>query len=615
MLSTVYERWAVQVKAGHLPLWFPEFAGGGHPVHAAWMYGLFYPPVALFLALPPEAAWTWLAILHVVFGAAGMYAFLLDERDDAAAAASGAVVFALSNFMLGRIVAGHLNLVMPFAWTPWVLRAAVRTARGDRAAVGWLALCTAAGLLAGHVQIWFYAAPVIAAYALFIAREAGRPAAAWKSLLAGAGLAVGVATIQWLPAWELFGVSGHPAEDARVVHDCSAPAAALVAQIAPRLWTPTDEPLVHEFSGLGGPLAVAAVLFAFRLRDPKRWFWFAVLLVGIVLATGTRNLAGEFTNALPPFRFARAPGRAMTLVVLAGGVLTGHAVADAFSAASRWRRFVPAAFVVSALAVGVPWIDVVRKDFYDFDWARTLPPSAAGHRVNVAGKRYPYLERQGVGTLRDVCPVDTPGYRALTAGHPEWTAWWFDVGAEIAVPWDGPPADAAAVGALAARSGVRTFESMGGARVCAGPPDPVEHGREPDVMRRVEGGERAALLDDPPFSSGDTHPDARPGVVEVGPPAPVTRTTASAFSVDADLPSAGFVVVSAKRYPGWRASVDGVETTVRTANGCFLAADVPAGRHRVEFEYAPGWLAGALVVSLGSLAAAVVIVVLGRGAR
>ena len=71
MLATIYERWAVQVKGGHLPLWFPEFAGGGYPVHAPWMYGLFYPPLLLFTFLPPEAAWTWLAVLHSAFGAAG----------------------------------------------------------------------------------------------------------------------------------------------------------------------------------------------------------------------------------------------------------------------------------------------------------------------------------------------------------------------------------------------------------------------------------------------------------------------------------------------------------------------------------------------------------------
>lgn len=614
MLATIYERWAVQVKGGHLPLWFPEFAGGGYPVHAAWMYGLFYPPIALFLVLPPESAWTWLAVLHIVFGAVGMYAFLWDERRDVAAAASGAIVFALSHFMLSRIVAGHINLVMPFAWTPWVLRAAMRTVRGERGAVGWFALCTAAGLLAGHVQIWFYAAPVVAAYALFEARATGRLAAAWKPLLAGAGVALGITAIQWLPAWELFNVSGHPPEDRSVVMNCSAPAASLVAQLAPRLWS-SDEKFAHEFSGLGGPLAVAAVLFAFRLRDPKRIFWFAVLALGLVLAMGLRNPVSEFANALPPLRWARAPGRAMTLVVLAGSVLAAHAVADAFAADSKWRRFVPAAFVASALAVGVPWIDVVKSDFHDFDWSQPLGAAAKEHRVHVLHGRYPYLERFSVRTLRDVCPLDTPGYKALTDDPTPAIAWWFDVGTEIELPWDGPPADEAATKALAARSRVKSFDAMGGARLCTGRPAQADEADESALRRRFREGARVAWLNDPPFYFGDSEGRSWPGIAPVGASAPLTRTAPGAFSVDADTPAAGFVIASEKRYPGWRAEIEGAEATLHTANGTFLAAEVPAGRHRVDFEYHPGWLGGVLALSLGSLAAAVVIVVLGRGPR
>ena len=38
-------------------------------------------------------------------------------------------------------------------------------------------------------------------------------------LIPAASSSVGIAAIQWLPAWELFNVSGHPPEDARVVRD------------------------------------------------------------------------------------------------------------------------------------------------------------------------------------------------------------------------------------------------------------------------------------------------------------------------------------------------------------------------------------------------------------
>jgi hypothetical protein len=425
-------------------------------------------------------------------------------------------------------------------------------------------------------------------------------------------VALGIAVIQWLPAWELFRVSGHPPEDRAVVNNCSAPAAALVAQLAPRLST-TDEKFVHEFGGLGGPLAVAAVLFAFRLRDPKRWFWFAVLALGLLLAMGLRNPLSEFLNELPPFRFARAPGRAMTLVVLAGSVLAAHAVADAFAAASRWRKFVPAAFAASALAVGVPWIDVVKKDFHDFDWTQPIGAAAREHRVHVLHGRYPYVERFGARTLRDVCPLDTPGYKQLTKNPTPGVAWWFDVATEIDVPWDGPPADEAATKALAARSRAERYEAMGGALVCPGRAEPVDVGGEPDVLRRIQDGERIVLLDG--LMWDDSDPRWSAGRIAAGVPTSMRRWSATEFYFDAGVSGPGFVVVSEKRYPGWRVTVDGDETALLTANGAFLAVQLPEGRHFVKFEYAPGWLGGALAVSALSLALAVVIVVGGRRAR
>jgi hypothetical protein len=610
MLSTIWERWAAQVKGGHLPLWFPEFAGGGHPVHAAWMYGLFYPPLLLFVVLPPETAWTWLAIAHLVFGAAGMYRFLRADGRDEAAAASGAVVFALSHFMIGRLAAGHLNLVMPFAWVPWTLLAVRRLGHGEPGAAGRLALCASMGLLAGHVQIWFYAAPVVAAWAVMEARAAGRMRQAWKPLVTAAALTLGVTAIQWVPAWELFSVSGHPPEDARVVEMCSAPASALVAQLAPRLWT-SDEPLVHEFSGLGGPLAVAAVFFAFGLRDRRRWFWFGVLALGLVLAMGLRNPVSELANELPPFRFARAPGRAMTLVVLAGSVLAAYAVADVVPAAARWRMAVPAAFVASALAVGVPWIGVVRSDFHDFDWTKALPAEAAGHRVNVVGKRYPYLERFGVGTLRDVCPLDTPDYKSIVRQRDPAIAWWFDLGAEIEVPWDGPPADLAATRALAERSGVRTFQGAASAWLSRGQ---AEFADEPDLTRRIRAGERIGILGD---YTGARAEDCEQSTRCVVADAPVilVRRSAAEFGCDVDPRSDSWLVVAEKAYPGWVAEVDRTPVAIEEANFAYQAVEVSRGRHEVRFAYRPWWLAPAAAASLLSLLAAVLIVVRVRRPR
>jgi hypothetical protein len=594
LLSTIYERWAMQVRGGHLPLWFQEFAAG-YPIHAAWMYGLFYPPLVLFAILPPEIAWTWLAMLHIVFGALGMYAFLWQERRDATAAASGALVFALSGFVLGRIACGHLNLVMPLAWTPWVLRSTLRVVRGERGAAAGLGLCMGFGLLAGHVQVWFYAIPLVVALAVFESMRRRVLRSALPQFALGTLVALGIAAIQWVPAWELFAVSGHPAEKPSILTACSVPGPALVAQVAPRYLT-SRAVLAHEYLGLAGPLAVLTALLGFHWRDRRRLFWFATLVFGVVLAMGLRNELSRIANELPPFRFARAPGRALVLVVLAGSVLTGHCVADHVRLLSaRWRALLPAAFIVSAVAFGVPRPGAIRGDFYRSNWTQSLPFVAPEHRVRVWRDRYPYPERFGGRTLRDVCPLDTPGYRALNTLPLPIVAWWFDVAAEVQVPWGGPPADAAATQGLATRAQVRRFET---------PLEPLFFTRvdadvgDEEILACLRRGDRTLWVEG---ISAESDPL---GTASAATTRRVTRlptSSPSEIEYRLDPGGPGWLLVPEKWYPGWKRydTEEGRWRQVRRGNLALIAVETKAANLRLS--YRPVWLWPALVVSLGTL--------------
>lgn len=58
--------------------------------------------------------------------------------------------------------------------------------------------------------------------------------------------------------------------------------------------------------------------------------------------------------------------------------------------------------------------------------------------------------------------------------------------------------------------------------------------------------------------------------------------------IEADLRGGdGFVVLSDQHYPGWRAFVDGEETTIYETNGMLRGVVVPEGRHEVTFRYLP----------------------------
>ena len=72
-----------------------------------------------------------------------------------------------------------------------------------------------------------------------------------------------------------------------------------------------------------------------------------------------------------------------------------------------------------------------------------------------------------------------------------------------------------------------------------------------------------------------------------------------------------WLVLADTDYPGWHASVDGVDTPIYRANLNFRAVQVDAGQHDVRFEYRPDWLLPGALVSAVSLLIALLLYRLG----
>ncbi len=73
------------------------------------------------------------------------------------------------------------------------------------------------------------------------------------------------------------------------------------------------------------------------------------------------------------------------------------------------------------------------------------------------------------------------------------------------------------------------------------------------------------------------------------------------------LPGYRLLVFTDAMYPGWRAFIDGAETPIMHANGAFKAVEVPAGSHRVRFEFRPMSVYASAIVSLVAWAASIVV--------
>jgi uncharacterized membrane protein YfhO len=76
--------------------------------------------------------------------------------------------------------------------------------------------------------------------------------------------------------------------------------------------------------------------------------------------------------------------------------------------------------------------------------------------------------------------------------------------------------------------------------------------------------------------------------------------------IETDLASEGYLILTDTRYPGWRAYVDGKESSIIRANLLFRVIRLSAGQHRVEFSYEPASVKVGAAISSATLLAIVV---------
>lgn len=84
--------------------------------------------------------------------------------------------------------------------------------------------------------------------------------------------------------------------------------------------------------------------------------------------------------------------------------------------------------------------------------------------------------------------------------------------------------------------------------------------------------------------------------------------------IQVDAPREGLLVLTDTHYPGWRAHLGESELSIFRAHGLHRAVQVPAGRHRVTFEYVPGSFRRGAVISALCLTGAILVAALGAAA-
>ena len=202
--------YAESLKEGKLPLWNPfmfcgtSFVGNG-------MSAIFYPLNLLFVVMPVETAFGWVAWLHLVLAGIFMFSFLR-QFVSLLSALTGAIAFQLCGFFVAWLA--YLPLLCTAVWLPaalWAYESGCRSYSNAYTlarlhAYTLASLSLGMSLLAGHPQVGFYVLWAFGVYVLLRTLAARNiHLLLWGAFSLVGGVMFGAA--QLLPLLEMASVS------------------------------------------------------------------------------------------------------------------------------------------------------------------------------------------------------------------------------------------------------------------------------------------------------------------------------------------------------------------------------------------------------------------------
>lgn len=360
------------IRDGHFPTWDP-FIWSGTPLLAGWNAGSLYPGTWLFALLPGVAAWTLNLVLLSATAGLGVYMLLRILRCGPLGATLAALCFTYTGFISGQLV--HIGLVQGAAYLAWMLVAVellarVPTTRAALLPMLLLSASTALCVLAGEPRAISSAAVVVGIYlALRLLSLGWRRGFRLAGVTAtGVVLGMGIGAVQWLPgltfvarsqrtldSYQAFGagsftwrvlaqsllvpfllggntnfglpiyVGGYNLAEVTV----GVGILPLVAACAylPRLASAG----LATLSRFGGGRASARARVVNDSSHPARRalaVWYAMGLVGVLLALGTTTPLGRLLIQIPLYGGQRLQNRNAVIFDLALAVLLGFFVDD-----------------------------------------------------------------------------------------------------------------------------------------------------------------------------------------------------------------------------------------------------------------------------------------------
>lgn len=339
------------LAAGRLPLWTPDLFMGV-PLLGNSQLGTFYPPNWLTITLTPPDAIRISIIVHIIWGALGMY--VLGRRVirlETMAALTAALVFALGGTLSARVE--QINQLQGLAWLPWIVALYLRTLHRPARGIPWLAAALALQFYTGHTQTVFITGIGLGVLALI--RPPRQIPRALIVLALGGGLAMLLALPQLIPTIELASVGNRSGG--------FNPEQAMAFSFSPfavgRGLLPSYDGLIStEYIVYPGVIGLALALIGAASRSWRsRLPWLMLAGVGLFFAFGLYNPVYWTLASLPGFNLFRVPARWLALFALGAAVLAGIGV-ETFARQGRagWRVLLLIVLVTGGLIAVSPLI-------------------------------------------------------------------------------------------------------------------------------------------------------------------------------------------------------------------------------------------------------------------
>jgi hypothetical protein len=616
--------------AGESPFWLEGFYCG-HPLLFTQEAPLFYPLTVplLLTGAPAHRLADLFSLFH--FWLAGFAAFLLlrDIRSDFSSSLFGGIAWMLS----ARMVQSALwpNSVAVSALLPLVLLGLLRIGRGRRrSGVMFVAATGGLALSAARPQVLLSAAPLLAVLVAATLVLAARRGEAVRDVLFAGTLALLLGAPSLLPSALLYPATSRAGGLTPADRD---PYPLTFAGDVDQVFLPVDGPLrwpeAAAYPGVLAGLLFLGGLGLLRRRDSPfpRALFLALLAggaLGLAFAFGERGPYALFDD-LPLLRGFRSPVRFLFSWSLA--VALGSALVLRWILLRARRPRLLAAAAIAVLAVDL--VVHARRA------APTGPSDLYSIRPKLAGVLEQKLTRDESGFPRR--------FWSLTDAIPFWL---YDDASKLSLARSLEPLS----GAIGMRWGLESINGAGPplartAMVFGTPGLPAARlgGAGLLVMNAPRSPDRSSRDPAPlvvqPFAAALPRALVVPEAIVVPPPAAVAaaldpardpRRTAvleegdpldaepratgshgtvrlisrsrSRVELSAELPSNGILVLYNSFERGWNATLNGKPAPVLRADAAFLGVRLPAGTHRVRFEYSPrGLFEGAALGVVGLL--------------